>query len=148
MTREYLIVFWLSSDEPELLKAELRLTDIAELIGDNWEQVAERLGIPRADVLRIQSDYDDPIDQALAVLRQWMDENGSKANGNSLEKALRGLGMDDVITSCMINVADVTDAEEKSAAKSYLDAGWRLWEVIRWRDHRRTITAGEYRIVE
>ena|SRR6218665_2455873 len=114
----------LIAEEPQIQKAELRLKDIAELIGDDWRLVASRLGITPEEVEEmVGSDGAIPNAEALAMLQQWVQKNGSEANGNSLERALRDLGRDDIIASCMCNVADVTDSKEKAAARSYLDSG-------------------------
>lgn len=118
---------WIT-DEPQIQKAELRLKDIAELIGEDWKLVARRLGVIPEEVEEIVgSDSAIPNAEALAMLQQWVQKNGSNANGNSLERALRDLGRDDIIASCMCNVADVTDSKEKAAARDYLDSG-RVWE--------------------
>lgn len=118
----------LITEEPQIQKAELRLKDIAELLGKDWKPVAVHLGIIPEEVEEIVgSDNATPNAEALAMLQQWVQKNGSNANGNSLERALRSLGRDDIIASCMCNVADVTDSKEKAAAKNYLDSG-KAWE--------------------
>ena len=42
--------------------------------------------------------------------------------GNSLEKALRSIGREDIVDQCIFNVELVTDDLEKAAAKMQLDA--------------------------
>lgn len=41
--------------------------------------------------------------------------------GNSLEKALRKIGRDDIVNQCIFNVELVTDDLEKAVAKTQLD---------------------------
>ena len=61
--------------------------------------------------------------QALVMLHLWVQNSGPRATGNNLERALKQIGRDDVIARCMHNIKEVTDVEEKAAARVYLDGG-------------------------
>ena len=54
------------------------------------------------------------------MLRFWLNMEGNKATGNTLERALRKAGRDDIVNKCIFNVELVTDELEKSAAKAAL----------------------------
>nr|CAH8861327.1 unnamed protein product [Trichobilharzia regenti] len=60
-------------------------------------------------------------DQALAVLLAWREENGDMATGNELDHALRLIGREDVIKSCMRNIQYVLDADEHAKATRQID---------------------------
>lgn len=45
------------SDEDQISKTELRLTDIAEYLEQDWIPLAAHLGIDEEDIERIQSEY-------------------------------------------------------------------------------------------
>lgn len=108
--------------EEHISKAELRLTDIADLLQADWIPLAEQLGVSDNEVTRIQSEYEYVSEQALVMLHLWVQKNENQATGNDLERALKQIGRDDVIASCMCNVKEVTDLAEKAVARVYLDA--------------------------
>ena len=56
----------------------------------------------------------------MVMLRFWLNMEGNKATGNTLERALRKAGRDDIVNKCIFNVELVTDELEKSAAKAAL----------------------------
>ena len=58
--------------------------------------------------------------QAMVMLRFWLNMEGNRATGNALERALRKAGRDDIVNKCIFNVELVTDELEKSAAKAAL----------------------------
>lgn len=60
--------------------------------------------------------------QADIMLRLWAD-NGTNVSGNALEKGLRAINRDDIVTACIFNVEPVSDAVEKEIAKQHLDGG-------------------------
>lgn len=109
--------------KPELIhRADLRLSDIARELDNDWVALALQLDISEIEINSIKTDYsDDTCQQALIMLRQWMQKAGPKATGNSLEKALRKINRDDIVKQCMFNVELVTDAVEKAVAKVHLD---------------------------
>jgi len=58
--------------------------------------------------------------QAMVMLRFWLNLEGNRATGNALERALRKCDREDVVNKCMFNVELVTDEMEKSTAKAAL----------------------------
>ncbi|XP_076327360.1 uncharacterized protein LOC143234139 isoform X6 [Tachypleus tridentatus] len=108
---------------PELIhRADLRVSDIAQGLGDDWAQLADQLDIPESDVISIKKEYpNDTSQQALMMLRLWIHRSDSQATGNSLEKALRKIGREDIVNKCMFNVEVITDDVEKAVAKAHLD---------------------------
>ncbi|KAG8183122.1 hypothetical protein JTE90_024431 [Oedothorax gibbosus] len=109
--------------KPELIhRADLRLSDIAQGLDKDWVLLARQLEVSDSDVQQIQSDTTcDQPEQALIMLRLWLQKSGSKATGNELEKGLRKINREDIIKNCMFNVELVTDDVEKAVAKVHLD---------------------------
>ncbi|XP_048513287.1 ankyrin-3-like isoform X21 [Athalia rosae] len=102
-------------------RATIRLTDISNLLGPDWEKLAEELNIPPNDVDIIKQEYPGkPAQQASAMFKLWQD-NGNKATGNTLEKALNKIGREDIVKKCIFNVELVTDDVEKAVARVRLD---------------------------
>lgn len=52
----YLCIGLVPEDE-SISKAELRLTDIAEYLDDDWILLARQLNISRQEIIRIQQEY-------------------------------------------------------------------------------------------
>ncbi|XP_069990945.1 ankyrin-2 isoform X46 [Penaeus vannamei] len=103
-------------------KADLRLTDISNMLGTDWVGLARELEISDSDINIIKSQYpDNAPKQAIVMLRLWMQTSGNKANGNTLEKGLRKIGRDDIVNQCIFNVELVTDDIERAMAKAHLD---------------------------
>ncbi|KAK2586999.1 hypothetical protein KPH14_010970 [Odynerus spinipes] len=102
-------------------RATIRLRDISNLLGKDWEQLAEELNIAPNDVSLIKQEYPDkPAQQAAAMFKLWQ-SNGNKATGNTLEKALQKIGREDIVNKCIFNVELVTDDVEKAVARVRLD---------------------------
>ena len=106
--------------DAQISKAELHLTDIADILDADWLPLAVQLGLTQDEVSEIQVDYDYLPEQALIMLHQWVVKNGEKATGNSLERALKQIGRADVIAACMHNISEVTDDRERMVAKNYI----------------------------
>ncbi|XP_042242858.1 ankyrin-2-like isoform X22 [Homarus americanus] len=103
-------------------KADLRLTDISNMLGTDWVALAHELEINDSDINIIKSQYpDNAPQQAIVMLRLWMQTSGNKANGNTLEKGLRKISRDDIVNQCIFNVELVTDDIERAMAKAHLD---------------------------
>jgi len=67
------------------------------------------------------------------MLHLWVQKCGERATGNNLERALKQIGREDVISRCMHNIKEVTDIEEKAAARVYLDSAGKfliLFEML------------------
>ncbi|XP_022247146.1 ankyrin-2-like isoform X8 [Limulus polyphemus] len=109
--------------KPELIhRADLRLSDIARGLDQDWVQLADQLDVSESEVNNIKKEQpNDPVQQALVMLRLWLQQANEDATGNNLEKALRKIGREDIVNSCMFNVEIVTDDVEKAVAKVHLD---------------------------
>ena len=68
--------------------------------------------------------------QAMVMLRFWLNTQGNKATGNGLERALRKCDREDIVNKCIFNVELVTDESEKHVAEEALDMV-RI-EIINW----------------
>merc|ERR1712113_814254 len=103
-------------------KADLKISDIGNLLGSDWVMVAHELEIPDSDINIIKTEYpENEGQQAMVMLRFWLNTQGNKATGNSLERALRKCDREDIINKCIFNVELVTDESEKPAAKVALE---------------------------
>ncbi|XP_052123789.1 uncharacterized protein LOC113210314 isoform X15 [Frankliniella occidentalis] len=99
-------------------RPELRLSDISNTLGSDWESLAVELGLSRSDVDRIKSDHPASAapQHAMAMLRLWLQKLGNKASGTELQQALQRLGRDDIIHRCMISCDD----QEMNLTSSHL----------------------------
>lgn len=106
----------------EIHRADLKISDVANLLGDDWVPLARHLGITEPDVSIIEAEYpQSPHQQATVMLRLWMQQAGDRATGNALEKALNSIGRDDIVAKCIGNIAPVTDASEKILAQTHVE---------------------------
>merc|ERR1712045_722456 len=102
-------------------RADLRVSDISNLLGSDWIRLARELDIDDQDINLITSEYPDNIcQQAMVMLRLWLSTEGNKATGNALEKALRKCDREDIVDKCMFNVKMVTDNDEAEMAQNEL----------------------------
>lgn len=103
-------------------RADLRVSDISNLLGSDWIKLARELDIEDQDINLIISEYPDNVgQQAMVMLRLWLNTEGNKATGNALEKALKHCDRQDIVNKCMFNVEQVTDNFEKRRAENELE---------------------------
>ncbi|VVC36072.1 Hypothetical protein CINCED_3A025137 [Cinara cedri] len=103
-------------------RADIRLSDISNMLGTNWSSLAAELGILQSDISIIQSEYPGNAQRkAMVMLKLWLQTFGQQATGNSLEKALRAINREDIVNQCIHNIEIVTDDMEKAVAKVQLD---------------------------
>merc|ERR1719219_2933897 len=103
-------------------RADLRVSDISNLLGSDWIRLARELDIEDQDINLIMSEYPDNVcQQAMVMLRLWLNTEGNQATGNALEKALRKCDREDIVNKCIFNIEMVTDEMEKSFAQTHLD---------------------------
>uniref|UniRef100_A0A5K4ERA4 Putative ankyrin 2,3/unc44 n=2 Tax=Schistosoma mansoni TaxID=6183 RepID=A0A5K4ERA4_SCHMA len=116
------LVNWINESEPKWQIERNRLAmEMGKITGENdGGDVAGSFGGPISvnELRTIQ-------DQALAVLLAWREENGDSATGNELDYALRRIGREDVIKSCMRDIRYVLDADEHAKATRQIDEGKR-----------------------
>lgn len=72
-----------STNKPESIhKADLRLSDICNLLGRDWIPLAKCLEIPDSDVKLIESEYPNNTTQmAMVMLKLWMTQSDNKVSG-------------------------------------------------------------------
>ncbi|KAF5294455.1 hypothetical protein FQR65_LT01581 [Abscondita terminalis] len=109
--------------EPDTIhRADFRLSDICNLLDDDWEKLAAELDIPPSDVRLIKDEYpDNKPQQSMIMFRLWLRQKANKATGNQLEQALNKIGRSDIVTKCICNVELVTDDMERALARLHLD---------------------------
>ena len=99
----------------------LRISDISNLLGQDWVKLAKTLDIADQDINLIISEYPDNVgQQAMVMLRLWLNTEGNKATGNALEIALKNCDREDIVDKCMFNVKMVTDDSEQEEAHNTL----------------------------
>jgi ankyrin len=63
-------------------RTDLRLSDISNLLGEDWVPLASELGVTTSDVNLVKSEYPSSVaQQAMAMLRLWLQQAGNKATG-------------------------------------------------------------------
>lgn len=63
-------------------RADFRLSDICNLLDDDWEKLAAELDIPPSDVELIKEEYpDNKPQQAMVMFRLWLRQKANKATG-------------------------------------------------------------------
>ncbi|KAH1010688.1 hypothetical protein HUJ05_004944 [Dendroctonus ponderosae] len=103
-------------------RADFRLSDICNLLDEDWEKLAQELDIAPSDVELIKEEYpENHPQQAMIMFRLWLRQKANKATGNQLERALNKIGRQDIVDKCICNVEMVTDDMEKALAKIHLD---------------------------
>lgn len=107
--------------EDSISRADLRLTDIAECLKDDWEALARYFGIGQDQIHRIKEEYEFPSERGLVFLHVWIQQFGPSATGNDLEMALKAINREDVIHECMTNIERVVDENEKEVARSQIE---------------------------
>jgi len=100
-------------------RADLYFADVYKALGPDWVKLANQFDIPKNEIQRIQNNYpDSDREQALAMLRYWSNQVGpQRANGNALERALRAIKREDIISSCTSNVQHASDSLENAIHK-------------------------------
>lgn len=60
----------------------MRLSDICNLLGRDWIQLATCLEIPESDINLIENEYpDNTTQQAMVMLKLWMAQSENKVTG-------------------------------------------------------------------
>ncbi|KAL3315751.1 Ankyrin-2 [Cichlidogyrus casuarinus] len=128
------------STENTIAKSQLDLMEVATEIGSDWALLAQALLQPspsrktlvlNADTLPewlakrrgkepIVEDLLTDRDRALAVLVTWFHETKNRATGNELDRALRMIGREDVVKSCMRDIQHVSGADEVERANRHI----------------------------
>ncbi|XP_038110812.1 ankyrin-3 isoform X2 [Culex quinquefasciatus] len=120
-----------NGDTPnEIHKADIKITDICNLLGPDWVLLAEELQISPSDVDLIKHEYpNDEAQQSIVMLRLWLRQAGKDATGNVLEQALIKIDRPDIVSKSITNLELVTDEREKKLAKQQLGSTNGIDEV-------------------
>ncbi|XP_064215969.1 ankyrin-3 isoform X5 [Tribolium castaneum] len=103
-------------------RADFRISDICNLLDEDWVKLAAELDITPTDISLIKEEYpNNNPQQAMIMFRLWLRQKANKATGNKLELALKKIGRPDIVAKCICNVELVTDDMEKALAKVRLD---------------------------
>ncbi|XP_058820039.1 ankyrin-3 isoform X3 [Topomyia yanbarensis] len=114
----------------EIHKADIKITDICNLLGSDWPLLAEELQISPTDVDLIKVEYpNDEAQQSIVMLRLWLRQAGKDATGNVLEQALIKINRSDIVSKSITNLELVTDEHERKLAKQQLGSTNGIDEV-------------------
>uniref|UniRef100_A0A182R053 Ankyrin n=1 Tax=Anopheles farauti TaxID=69004 RepID=A0A182R053_9DIPT len=114
----------------EIHKADIKITDICNLLGPDWPLLAEELAIAPTDVELIRAEYpNDEAQQAIVMLRLWLRQAGRDATGNVLEQALIKINRPDIVNKSITNLEPVTDEYERRVAQRQIGSMNGLDEI-------------------
>ncbi|PHT96310.1 hypothetical protein BC332_34764 [Capsicum chinense] len=66
-------------------RADIRLSDISNLLGEDWVLLAQELGVTDIDVQLIESEYPSSVQQqAIVMLKLWIKIAGNRATVQGL----------------------------------------------------------------
>uniref|UniRef100_A0A182PG47 Ankyrin n=1 Tax=Anopheles epiroticus TaxID=199890 RepID=A0A182PG47_9DIPT len=114
----------------EIHKADIKITDICNLLGSDWPLLADELAITPSDVELIRAEYpNDEAQQAIVMLRLWLRQAGRDATGNVLEQALIKINRPDIVNKSITNLEPVTDEYERQVAQRQIGSMNGLDEI-------------------
>ena len=103
-------------------KADVRLHDVADMVGSDWPALAQQLGFRDPEIQSLMDEEPKTNLQAFNMLRRWMARrDATKSAGNELEQALKRTGRDDIVNKVMFNVKLLTDDLDRSMARLSVD---------------------------
>ncbi|TDG38948.1 hypothetical protein AWZ03_014630 [Drosophila navojoa] len=114
------------------MRADIRLSDISNLLGSDWPRLAEELDVPEADINLVKTEYaDQPVaQQGLVMLRLWLKQEDNHATGNAMSQALNKIGREDIVEKCIFNLELVTDQLERGLATARMQHDHTLMENL------------------
>ncbi|EDV90942.1 GH23945 [Drosophila grimshawi] len=107
-----------NQEKLSIQRADIRLSDISNLLSEDWPRLAHELGVTSSDIDLVKAEYvDQPqAQQSLVMLRLWLEQQGNGATGNAMSQALSKIGRDDIVEQCIYNLELVTDKLERGLA--------------------------------
>ncbi|XP_053677008.1 ankyrin-3-like [Anopheles nili] len=114
----------------DIHKADIKITDICNLLGSDWPLLADELDIAPSDVELIRAEYpNDEAQQSVVMLRLWLRQAGKDATGNVLEQALIKINRPDIVNKSITNLEPVTDEYERRVAQRQIGSMNGLDEI-------------------
>lgn len=87
-------------DEYSRLGNQLRMSDVSNLLGDDWIKIAPEIGITEEEIENIIENYpNSTAQQAQAMLKLFQTKKQNDIN--ILENGLRSIGRDDIVERCL-----------------------------------------------
>ncbi|GAU97157.1 hypothetical protein RvY_08508-2 [Ramazzottius varieornatus] len=103
-------------------KADVRLHDVADMVGSDWPALAQQLGFRDPEIQSLMDEEPKTNIQAFNMLRRWIARRDvTKSAGNELEQALKRIGRDDIVNKVMFNVKLLTDDLDRTMARLSVD---------------------------
>jgi UPA domain/Death domain len=86
---------------------ELRMSDVSNLLGDDWIKLAPEIGISDQEIEDIIENYpNSTAQQAQAMLKLFQSKKQNDIN--ILENGLRSIGRDDIVERCLVRTITTT----------------------------------------
>ncbi|XP_071481709.1 uncharacterized protein [Diadema antillarum] len=105
-------------------RAEIRLWDVANQVGDQWQDLGRELGLSERELKAIEKENEDTPEQAFVMLHNWAEHEGKDASSEKLEDGLRSIGRGDIIDRCLGNYVSLdvsAQPEEEEESDLYRD---------------------------
>ncbi|XP_072165183.1 uncharacterized protein [Diadema setosum] len=105
-------------------RAEIRLWDVANQVGDQWQDLGRDLGLSERELKAIEKENEDTPEQAFVMLHNWAEHEGKDASSEKLEDGLRSIGRGDIIDRCLGNYVSLdvsAQPEEEEESDLYRD---------------------------
>jgi hypothetical protein len=88
-------------------RTELRMSDVSNLLGDDWIKLAREIGVSDDEIEDIVGNYpNSTAQQAQAMLKLFQTKKQNDLN--ILENGLRAIGRDDIVERCLIRTTTTT----------------------------------------
>jgi ribosomal protein L31 len=105
-------------DEYSRLSTDLRMSDVSNLLGDDWVKLAPEIGVSEQEVELIVEDYpNSTAQQAQAMLKLFQSKKQNDLN--ILENGLRSIGRDDIVERCLIRRTTTTTTTTTTVTKRH-----------------------------
>lgn len=110
---------------------ELRMSDVSNLLGDDWIKLAPEIGITEQEIEDIVENYSNSTaQQAQAMLKLFQSKKQNDIN--ILENGLRNIGRDDIVERCLIQkVTTVTTVTKRQQKRSSDTNGYEESDLIK-----------------
>lgn len=97
---------------------ELRMSDVSNLLGDDWVKLAPEIGVSDQEIEEISANYPNSMaQQAQAMLKLFQTKKQNDLN--ILENGLRSIGRDDIVERCLIRTITTTTTTTTTVTKRH-----------------------------
>ncbi|XP_070500217.1 ankyrin-2-like isoform X3 [Chironomus tepperi] len=109
---------------------ELRMSDVSNLLGDDWIKLAPEIGITEQEVEDIIENYSNSTaQQAQAMLKLFQTKKQNDIN--ILENGLRSIDRDDIVERCLIRKITTSTVTKRQQKRSNDTNGYEESDLIK-----------------